>query len=55
MCLLVVCEENKTSISLHENVKSLIEEFAVVVPNEVHSNLPPMQDIQHVMDSFLLL
>jgi len=42
MCLLVVCEENKASISLHENVKPLIEEFSDVVPDEVPGFLPPM-------------
>jgi len=50
MCLLVVCEENKASISLHENVKPLIEEFSDVVPNDVPGRLPQMQDIQHVID-----
>ncbi|XP_025607627.1 uncharacterized protein [Arachis hypogaea] len=50
MCFLLICEENKETLSVHEDVKPLIEEFSDVVPVEIPNGLPPMRDIQHAID-----
>ncbi|KAJ0031510.1 hypothetical protein Pint_14201 [Pistacia integerrima] len=50
MCLLLLCEENKVSLALPEKVKHLLQEFSDVVPDEKPPGLPPMRDIQHVID-----
>nr|XP_025625248.1 uncharacterized protein LOC112717433 [Arachis hypogaea] len=50
ICFLLICEENKETLSMHEDVKPLIEEFSDVVPKEIPNGLPPMRDIQHAID-----
>ncbi|PKI58108.1 hypothetical protein CRG98_021487 [Punica granatum] len=47
---LVLLEENEERGDIPPVVKSLLEEFRDVVPNEIPSGLPPMRDIQHHID-----
>ncbi|PKI75681.1 hypothetical protein CRG98_003941 [Punica granatum] len=47
---LVLLEENEERGDITPVVKSLLEEFRDVVPNEIPSGLPPMRDIQHHID-----
>ncbi|PKI74302.1 hypothetical protein CRG98_005305 [Punica granatum] len=47
---LVPSEENEEREDISPVVKSLLEEFRDVVPDEILSGLPPMRDIQHHID-----
>ncbi|XP_031387093.1 uncharacterized protein LOC116200384 [Punica granatum] len=47
---LVLLEENEERGDIPPVVKSLLEEFRDVVPDEIPSGLPPMRDIQHHID-----
>ncbi|XP_031378325.1 uncharacterized protein LOC116193718 [Punica granatum] len=47
---LVLSEENEEREDISPVVKSLLEEFRDVVPDEILSGLPPMRDIQHHID-----
>ncbi|XP_031375447.1 uncharacterized protein LOC116189849 [Punica granatum] len=44
---LVLLEENEERGDIPPVVKSLLEEFRDVVPDEIPSGLPPMRDMQH--------
>ncbi|XP_031398394.1 uncharacterized protein LOC116208956 [Punica granatum] len=46
----VLLDENDERGDIPPVVKSLLEEFRDVVPNEIPSGLPPMRDIQHHID-----
>ncbi|XP_031378282.1 uncharacterized protein LOC116193680 [Punica granatum] len=47
---LVLLEENEERGDIPPVVKSLLEEFQDVVPDEIPSGLSPMRDIQHHID-----
>ena len=47
---LVVVESNEGNYNIPHQVKSILEEFKDVVPDELPPGLPPMRDIQHCID-----
>ncbi|PKI65503.1 hypothetical protein CRG98_014113 [Punica granatum] len=50
---LMLLEENEELGDIPPVVKSLLEKFRNVVPDEIPSGLPPMRDIQHHIDLVL--
>ncbi|PKI64740.1 hypothetical protein CRG98_014872, partial [Punica granatum] len=50
---LVLLEENEERGDIPPVMKSLLEEFRDIVPDEIPLGLPPMQDIQHHIDLVL--
>ncbi|GKV14324.1 hypothetical protein SLEP1_g25219 [Rubroshorea leprosula] len=49
-CLLLLSKVNDATCPFPEDIRSLLEEFSNVVPNEIPPGLPPMRDIQHAID-----
>ncbi|GKU89837.1 hypothetical protein SLEP1_g3923 [Rubroshorea leprosula] len=49
-CLLLLSKINDANCPFPEEIRSLLEEFSDVVPNEIPLGLPPMRDIQHAID-----
>ncbi|GLU23899.1 hypothetical protein SLE2022_398740 [Rubroshorea leprosula] len=49
-CLLLLSKVNDATCPFPEEIRSLLEEFSDVVPDEIPSGLPPMRDIQHAID-----
>ncbi|GKV29618.1 hypothetical protein SLEP1_g38525 [Rubroshorea leprosula] len=48
-CLLLLSKVNDATCPFPEEIRSLLEEFSDVVPNEIPPGLPPMRDIQHAI------
>ncbi|GKV53725.1 hypothetical protein SLEP1_g60242, partial [Rubroshorea leprosula] len=49
-CLLLLSKVNDATCPFPEEIRSLLEEFSDVVPDEIPPGLPPMRDIQHAID-----
>jgi hypothetical protein len=46
----MLSEETDKAIEVPEAIKSLLQEFKEIIPNELPDELPPMCDIQHRID-----
>ncbi|GKV44250.1 hypothetical protein SLEP1_g51447 [Rubroshorea leprosula] len=49
-CLLLLSKVNDATCPFPEEIRSFLEEFSDVVPDEIPPGLPPMRDIQHAID-----
>ena len=53
MCLALVAEEvpyDSSIVDVPLEVKDLLDDFVDMVPDELPSELPPLRDVQHVID-----
>ncbi|GKA05669.1 hypothetical protein Tco_0684789 [Tanacetum coccineum] len=49
--VLVVMKESRSRIVEHNPlVRTILEEFKDVIPNEIPTGLPPMREVQHCID-----